>query len=125
MSFTDYLKEALSAPQIKRLSQEVAIINVGLHEQGNPKKFLDICDAKEGNVRWIKYYSDECGITKIGLFEGIPSEGVEGILPLVQDQIGEKGIDWKYVRAEQVRGVEYEPSGMTMGNAVSLPKGRE
>lgn len=113
MAFIKVLSEMLSRQQIERLSQEVAIINVERHNAGEPKKFLDLCRAENGVVEWSKYYSDACTITKIGKFEGIPSEGIEGILSNVNDQIGIKGKDWKYVKADQVRQREYEPSAIS------------
>jgi len=112
MAFVEVLSEMLSKQQLERLSQEVAIINVERHNAGEPKKFLNLCRAEKGVVEWSKYYSDACTITKIGKFEGIPSEGVEGLLSKVEDQIGLKGKDWKYVRAEQIRQNEYEPSAI-------------
>jgi len=79
MAFLDVLCEMLSRQQVTDLAQVVAVVSIEKQREKNPRMFLNLNFAKEGQVEWEEYGP---GVV------AMKGKIVRDILPKVKDQLG-------------------------------------
>lgn len=79
MAFLDVLCEMLSRQQVTDLAKVVAVVSVEREREKNPRMFLNLNYAKEGQVEW-----DEYGPGVVAMKGKI----MRDVLPKVKDQLG-------------------------------------
>lgn len=91
MAFLEVLKEMLSRAQVSDLATNVALVSVDRETEKNPRKFLNLTYAKNGEVEW-----EEIGSASLFAMKG---KIIRDILPKIRDKVGK----YKFVSRDAVR----------------------
>lgn len=79
MAFLDVLSEMLSRQQVNDLSKVVAVVSIEKQREKNPRMFLNLNYAKEGQIEWEEYGP---GVV------AMKGKIMRDVLPKVKDQLG-------------------------------------
>jgi hypothetical protein len=91
MAFLEILKEMLSRQEVADLSKNVTLVSVDRENEKNPRKFLNLAYAKNGEVEWE-------GPDNASLFM-MKGKIIRDILPKIKDKVGQ----YRFVDRDRVR----------------------
>lgn len=95
MAFLEILQEMLGDPAsrslVSDLARNVAVVSVEKEKEGNPRKFLNLNYARNGEVEWVE-------ISSPGIF-AMKGKFLNEIYPKVKGQLGQA----KFVDRDKIR----------------------